>query len=130
MGALGMLKGLESIFPSYAWTSMSNAAIQTPEISGNVINLTIAETPFRVDNLNATAVTVNGTVPGPLIRLQEGQNVTLKVTNHLKEASSIHWHGILLPPGMDGVPGVSFAGIAPGLKSPVQLVAGESPFIR
>ena len=126
MGALGMLKGLESIFPSYAWTSMSNAAIQTPEISGNVINLTIAETPFRVDNLNSTAVTVNGTVPGPLIRLQEGQNVTLKVTNHLKEASSIHWHGILLPPGMDGVPGVSFAGIEPGTTFVYQFPVKQS----
>ncbi|MEE8255207.1 MAG: copper resistance system multicopper oxidase [Nitrosomonadaceae bacterium] len=126
MGALGMLKGLESIFPSYAWASMSNAAIQTPEISGNVINLTIAETPFRVDNLNATAVTVNGTVPGPLIRLQEGQNVTLKVTNHLKEASSIHWHGILLPPDMDGVPGVSFAGIEPGTTFVYQFPVKQS----
>ena len=126
MGALGMLKGLESIFPSYAWTSMSNAAIQTPEISGNVINLTIAETPFHVDNLNATAVTVNGTVPGPLIRLQEGQNVTLKVTNHLKEASSIHWHGILLPPDMDGVPGVSFAGIEPGTTYVYQFPVKQS----
>lgn len=126
MGALGMLKGLESIFPSYAWTSMSNAAIQTPEISGNVINLTIAETPFRVDNLNATAITVNGTVPGPLIRLQEGQNVTLKVTNHLKEASSIHWHGILLPPDMDGVPGVSFAGIEPGTTFVYQFPVKQS----
>jgi len=126
MSALGMLKGLESIFPSYAWTSMSNAAIQTPEISGNVINLTIAETPFRVDNLNATAVTVNGTVPGPLIRLQEGQNVTLKVTNHLKEASSIHWHGILLPPDMDGVPGVSFAGIEPGTTFVYQFPVKQS----
>ncbi len=105
---------------------MLNAAIQTPEISGNVINLTIAETPFRVDNLNATAVTVNGTVPGPLIRLQEGQNVTLKVTNHLKEASSIHWHGILLPPDMDGVPGVSFAGIEPGTTYVYQFPVKQS----
>ncbi len=105
---------------------MVNAAIQTPEISGNVINLTIAETPFRVDNLNATAVTVNGTVPGPLIRLQEGQNVTLKVTNHLKEASSIHWHGILLPPDMDGVPGVSFAGIEPGTTYVYQFPVKQS----
>lgn len=105
---------------------MLNVAIQPPEISGNVINLTIAETPFHVDNLNATAITVNGTVPGPLIRLQEGQNVTLKVTNHLKEASSIHWHGILLPPDMDGVPGVSFAGIEPGTTYVYQFPVKQS----
>lgn len=105
---------------------MLNVAIQPPEISGNVINLTIAETPFHVDNLNATAITVNGTVPGPLIRLQEGQNVTLKVTNHLKEASSIHWHGILLPHDMDGVPGVSFAGIEPGTTYVYQFPVKQS----
>ncbi|MCH6584386.1 MAG: copper resistance system multicopper oxidase [Proteobacteria bacterium] len=126
IGAIGTLKGLESILPSYVWANMLNVAIQPPEISGNVINLTIAETPFHVDNLNATAITVNGTVPGPLIRLQEGQNVTLKVTNHLKEASSIHWHGILLPPDMDGVPGVSFAGIEPGTTFVYQFPVKQS----
>lgn len=108
MGALVALKGLENFLPSYV---RANTSIQGSEIRGNVINLTIAETPFRIDNLDATATTINGSVPGPLIRLQEGQNVTLKVTNHLNESSSIHWHGILLPSGMDGVPGVSFSGI-------------------
>jgi CopA family copper-resistance protein len=126
MGALGMLKGLESILPSYVWASIPNTAIQTPELSGDVIGLTIAETPFRIDNLNATATTINGSVPGPLIRLQEGQNITLKVTNHLKEASSIHWHGILLPPDMDGVPGVSFAGIDPGTTFEYQFPIKQS----
>ena len=77
-------------------------------------------------NLNATATTINGSVPGPLIRLQEGQNITLKVTNHLKEASSIHWHGILLPPDMDGVPGVSFAGIDPGTTFEYQFPIKQS----
>ena len=114
IGTLGALTTLESIFPAYVWSSVSNAATQTPQISGDVINLTIAETPFRVDTRLTTAITINGTVPGPLIRLREGQDVTLNVTNRLQEASSIHWHGILLPPDMDGVPGVSFAGIEPG----------------
>jgi CopA family copper-resistance protein len=59
-------------------------------------------------------MTINGTIPGPLIRLKEGQEVTLRVTNRLTEITSIHWHGILLPPVMDGVPGVSFRGIQPG----------------
>ena len=112
-GAFGALTALESILPAYA-SSASNTVTQTPEVSGDVINLTIAETPFRVDSRTATAVTINGTVPGPLIRLREGQKITLNVTNRLKESSSIHWHGILLPPDMDGVPGVSFAGIEPG----------------
>ena len=59
-------------------------------------------------------MTINGTIPGPIIRLREGQQATLRVTNHLEESSSIHWHGLLLPPDMDGVPGISFAGIEPG----------------
>lgn len=59
-------------------------------------------------------MTINGTIPGPHIRLREGQDVTLRVTNQLEEISSIHWHGLLLPAHMDGVPGVSFNGIQPG----------------
>jgi CopA family copper-resistance protein len=60
------------------------------------------------------AVGINGTVPGPVIRLKEGQNVRLAVSNSLGEESSIHWHGLLLPFQMDGVPGVSFPGIGAG----------------
>lgn len=59
-------------------------------------------------------MTINGTIPGPLIELYEGHEALLRVTNHLPEDSSIHWHGILLPFQVDGVPGVSFPGIAPG----------------
>jgi len=60
------------------------------------------------------ATTVNGSLPGPTLYWQEGETVTIKVTNTLNVTSSIHWHGIILPTGMDGVPGLSFAGIAPG----------------
>jgi CopA family copper-resistance protein len=59
-------------------------------------------------------MTINGSLPGPVIRLREGEEALLRVTNRLKETSSIHWHGLLVPPDMDGVPGVSFAGIKPG----------------
>ena len=109
--AFGLLAGLERIGPAYAQTSAPSG--QPSELSGNIIDLTIAETPFRVDDKAGTAVTINGTVPGPLVRLREGEEVTFRVANHLKEVSSIHWHGLLLPPEMDGVPGVSFAGIPP-----------------
>jgi CopA family copper-resistance protein len=57
---------------------------------------------------------VNGTAPAPLIRLTEGQQVRIAVTNRLREDTSIHWHGLLLPFQMDGVPGISFPGIRPG----------------
>ncbi|MCL5885342.1 MAG: copper resistance system multicopper oxidase [Deltaproteobacteria bacterium] len=63
---------------------------------------------------DATATTINGSVPGPLVRLREGQTAVIRVTNRLEEDTSIHWHGIILPADMDGVPGVSFPGIKPG----------------
>ena len=113
IGAAGMLAAMEKLVPAFAGTGF-DAAAQTGELSGSVIDLTIAETPFRVGGRTGTAKTINGTLPGPIIRLKEGQDVTLNVTNRLKETSSIHWHGILLPPAMDGVPGVSFKGIEPG----------------
>lgn len=74
---------------------------------------------IRRENLNiggrpGKPITINGTMPGPLIRLKEGQRALLKVTNGLDENTSIHWHGVLLPENMDGVPGVSFPGIEPG----------------
>jgi CopA family copper-resistance protein len=108
---------MEHLLPSYAWAIPPAEDLQRSAplaLTGEVIDLTIAETPVRVGRRTATAQTLNGTLPGPLIRLREGQDVTLNVTNGLKERSSIHWHGVLVPHGMDGVPGVSFAGIEPG----------------
>lgn len=116
-GALSLLAAMEYLLPSYAWAIPPTEGLQRSAqqaLTGEVIDLTIAETPFRVGNRIATAQTLNGTLPGPLIRLREGQDVTLNVTNRLKERSSIHWHGLLVPHGMDGVPGVSFPGIEPG----------------
>ena len=57
---------------------------------------------------------VNGSIPGPVLRWQEGDRVTLRVRNHLAHDTSIHWHGMILPAGMDGIPGISFDGIRPG----------------
>lgn len=114
VGALGLIAAMARLIPSYVWASVSNGAAQPSPLSGTGIDLTIAETPFRLDGRTAPAITINRTIPGPVIRLKEGQDVTLRVTNQLKEVTSIHWHGILLPPEMDGVPGVSFAGIEPG----------------
>ena len=78
------------------------------------IDLVLGEHAFRANGRTGTAMTINGTVPGPIIRLREGQEAVIRVTNRLKESSSIHWHGLIVPPEMDGVPGVSFAGIRPG----------------
>ena len=114
VAALSMLATVEQLIPAYAVTNtLVNPGLQTT-LSGDVIDLTISEQLFRLDGRTGTAITINGTIPGPVIRLKEGQQATLRVTNRLEESTSIHWHGLLLPPEMDGVPGVSFAGIEPG----------------
>lgn len=103
--------------PLPAWArgvSLTHARNGFGELSGPTIDLTIAEHHFQTGARSGHAVAVNGSVPGPLIRLVEGQDVTINVTNTLSEDSSIHWHGLLLPFQYDGVPGISFPGISPG----------------
>ncbi len=83
------------------------------EVSGTVIDLAVGAGMRTVQGRRGHGVAVNGSVPGPLVRLREGQKVRINVTNHLDEDTSIHWHGLLLPFQFDGVPGVSFPGIKP-----------------
>ena len=83
------------------------------EVSGAVIDLSVGAGMRTVQGRRGHGVAVNGSVPGPLVRLREGQNVRINVTNHLDEDTSIHWHGLLVPFQFDGVPGVSFPGIKP-----------------
>ncbi len=96
--------------PAWALTSPGQPTV----LSGTEFALEIAETPVNFTGAARLATAVNGMVPGPLLRWREGTTVTLRVTNRLRTSSSIHWHGILLPFVMDGVPGISFPGIAPG----------------
>ncbi|MCA9472626.1 MAG: copper resistance system multicopper oxidase [Nitrospirales bacterium] len=114
IGTMGLAAALTPFIPSYIWACAAiNRATPASPLRGNSIDLRITETPFRIGDQLGMAKTINGTVPGPLIRLQEGQTVTFNVTNRLEEDTSIHWHGLILPQDMDGVPGVSFAGIKP-----------------
>jgi CopA family copper-resistance protein len=83
-------------------------------LTGPVFDLTIGEIPVNYTGLARTATAVNGQVPAPLLRMRQGDVVTIRVTNRLRERTSIHWHGFILPADMDGVPGLSFPGIAPG----------------
>ncbi len=106
-----------SAVPLPAWAkgqSLTHARQGFGEVSGERIALTVDSHHFGVGGRSGHAVAVNGTVPGPLVRLREGQNVRIDVTNRLAEDTSIHWHGLLLPFQFDGVPGVSFPGIKPG----------------
>ncbi|HEY6823349.1 MAG TPA: copper resistance system multicopper oxidase [Steroidobacteraceae bacterium] len=83
-------------------------------LMGPDFDLTIGETAVNFTGRSRTATAVNGLVPAPLLRMRQGDAVTIRVTNKLPVRSSIHWHGMLLPADMDGVPGLSFAGIDPG----------------
>ena len=100
------------IMPAWAQPVSSGLAPSLPTLSGPDVALTIGQVAVRVDGKVGRAVGINGTVPGPLLRLKEGQRARLRVTNTLNEDSSIHWHGVLVPFAMDGVPGISFPGIA------------------
>jgi CopA family copper-resistance protein len=87
----------------------------TIELTGTDFDLQLGETLVDFTGEPRVAHTVNGSLPAPILRWREGDTVTLRVSNRLADApASIHWHGILLPANMDGVPGLSFDGIAPG----------------
>lgn len=119
----GLLAG--GAVASFGFDSPFTWAIDAPSkqqtLSGTQFDLGIGETPVNFSGTRRTATTVNGSVPAPTLHWREGDTVTLRVTNHLKVPSSIHWHGILLPTGMDGVPGLSFDGIAPVKRSSTSL---------
>ena len=108
----GASAGFAGVMPAWAQPTSAGLVRPLPVVSGTDIALTIGKVAVRVDGKVSREIGINGTVPGPLVRLKQGQNVRLSVTNTLDEHSSIHWHGLLVPFAMDGVPGVSFPGIA------------------
>ena len=111
-GGMGLLAA-QGLVPAWARSGTAGLRADLPTLHGPDVALSVGRSPFTVSGRTGHAVTVNGTLPAPLIRLREGQNVRLSVTNHLDEDTSIHWHGLLLPFQMDGVPGISFPGIKP-----------------
>jgi len=114
VGALSTAAALTSMGFSSASLFAANGSKQPELLRGNDFNLNIGLQSVNFTGVDRLATTVNGSLPGPTLYWQEGETVTIKVTNTLNVTSSIHWHGIILPTGMDGVPGLSFAGIAPG----------------
>ncbi|HYQ37387.1 MAG TPA: copper resistance system multicopper oxidase [Pseudomonas sp.] len=111
LAAGGVLAGL-GLWRQPVWALTSPG--QPTVLAGTQFDLSIDELPVDFTGRARRAVVVNGSLPAPLLRWREGDTVTLRVRNRLQEDTSIHWHGILLPANMDGVPGFSFAGIAPG----------------
>ncbi|SEJ35729.1 copper-resistance protein, CopA family [Sphingomonas sp. OV641] len=112
-GLAGGSLAVSAYMPAWAKPVSSGIAGPLPTVSGEDITLRIAHQTMVIDGRRSHAIGINGSVPAPLIRLREGQNVRLHVENALDEDSSIHWHGLILPFHMDGVPGVSFPGIKP-----------------
>ena len=116
LASAGAIAALGAPRPSWAIRSQGS-----PEaLAGTEFDLRVGETLVSYTGAIRPAVTVNGSLPAPLLRWKEGTTVTLRVRNELPRGSihgpdtSIHWHGILLPANMDGVPGMSFDGIRPG----------------
>jgi CopA family copper-resistance protein len=93
-----------------AWAQNQTQTVLT----GSHFDLQIGEAPFNFTGNQRVGTVVNGQIPGPLLRWREGDTVTLRVSNRLAATSSIHWHGMILPADMDGVPGLSFAGVPSG----------------
>jgi CopA family copper-resistance protein len=111
LAAGGVLAGF-GLWRSPVWAITSRG--QPNVLAGSDFDLSIGEMGVNFTGTPRTAMTINGSLPGPLLRWREGDTVTLRVRNRLKENTSIHWHGIILPVNMDGVPGLSFHGIEPG----------------
>ena len=115
LAAGGTAAGLGLLAPGRAWSAVGPTmpASAMPRLRGDTFDLTIGETPVDFTGARRIATTINGSLPGPILHWREGDTVMLRVTNRLAVPTSIHWHGILLPFQMDGVPGISFPGIAP-----------------
>ncbi|TKR55471.1 copper resistance system multicopper oxidase [Allopusillimonas ginsengisoli] len=110
----GVLLGLSPFARAAGMQSARTNTGSAAVLSGTEFNLEIGESPVNFTGTPRMATTVNGSLPAPTLRWREGDTVTIRVKNRLNETTSIHWHGIILPFQMDGVPGISFAGIPPG----------------
>ncbi|MGA0806688.1 MAG: copper resistance system multicopper oxidase, partial [Pseudohongiellaceae bacterium] len=112
--ALGAGLGWRAVLPAWAQSGAALSSAGPPALQGSQFDLAVAAVERTVAGRHAPAIIINGQFPAPLLRWREGDELTLRVHNRLAEETSIHWHGILLPWHMDGVPGVSFPGIPPG----------------
>jgi CopA family copper-resistance protein len=107
----GFIAGLHL---SRKWPALAEKSVDGPRLlSGNSFNLVVEQIPVNYTGRAVVATAVNGSVPAPILRLREGETVTISVANRLPVDTSIHWHGLRIPSDMDGVPGLSFPGIPP-----------------
>jgi CopA family copper-resistance protein len=123
-GASAMLALVSIPFPKKAFANALSQSLT--QLSGKVFDLSIDYKMVNFTGKSARATVVNQLLPAPLLRWKEGETVTLRVKNNLDHDSSIHWHGIILPTEMDGVPGFSFDGIKPGASFEYQFTVQQS----
>ena len=114
LAAGGVLLGLPPYVRAAGMQSNGTTTGSAAVLAGTEFNLEVGESPVNFTGNPRMATTVNGSLPAPTLRWREGDTVTIRVRNRLREATSIHWHGIILPFEMDGVPGISFTGIPAG----------------
>jgi CopA family copper-resistance protein len=114
LAAGGVLMGLSPfVQPAHAAEAEASPP-GAPVLHGTEFNLEVADVPVNFTGSPRMATAINGSIPAPTLRWREGDEITIRVTNRMRVATSIHWHGIILPYQMDGVPGISYAGIPPG----------------
>jgi len=125
LAAGGAMLGM-GLNPKLSHAEMMHARSGPKVLSGTHFDLTYSFQKVNFTGEERFATAINGSVPAPVLRWKEGDTVTLRVNNQLAEDTSIHWHGIILPPDQDGVPGISFDGIKPGESFTYQFKLNQS----
>jgi len=117
LSGAGIVAGSAMIAPAWAGAEFKSdynpAAKETQILTGNEFDLYVRKMPVVIDGRNTTATLINDSLPAPTLKMKEGETVTIRVHNEMEETTSIHWHGLIVPYEMDGVPGISFDGIPP-----------------
>jgi CopA family copper-resistance protein len=110
-----MAGGIVAGLGSWSWPALAlNTRNEQTVLRGNHFNLALEEAQVNYTGWPAIATAINGSIPGPLLRMREGDSITISVTNRLRSSSSVHWHGFRIPADMDGVPALSYPGIDSG----------------
>lgn len=117
LSGAGIVAGSAMIAPAWAGAEFKSdynpAAKETQILTGNEFDLYVRKMPVVINGRNTTATLINDSLPAPTLKMKEGETVTIRVHNEMEETTSIHWHGLIVPYEMDGVPGISFDGIPP-----------------
>jgi multicopper oxidase len=98
-------------------SAVALAPLSERALASDVVSFRLVATPMRfspAQGVTVDAIGYNGSIPGPLLRVQRGQRVHVEYINASRIATSVHWHGVILPNGMDGVAGITQAPVLHG----------------